>query len=85
MAKKASIKKTPVNRRPEKGTVHHAGLVLPDLKLNRSQINRLKNRFKDELITTLGGQDALTRREVSLCEVTVVEKQIVAAPGAGRP
>jgi hypothetical protein len=42
-------------------TVHTVDLAVPDVGLSKPQVDKLKNKFKADLIETMGGKDALAR------------------------
>ena len=56
----------------EKGKSHRYVLTLPDVGLTKSQINSVKNKFKNNLIETMGGKEALARRRIVIVVVVVV-------------
>ena len=51
---------------------HKAVLTLPDMGLSKSQINTLKKRFKNELVTSLGGAEAVAARRIVIVIVVII-------------
>ena len=55
-----------------KNTEHKVVLTIPDIGLSKSQINSLKKNFKNEVVTHLGGAEALARRWIVVVVVVVI-------------
>jgi hypothetical protein len=55
-----------------KNTEHKVVLTIPDIGLSKSQINSLKKNFKNEVVTHLGGAEALARRRIVVVVVVVI-------------
>ena len=55
-----------------KNTEHKVVLTIPDIGLSKSQINSLKKNFKNEVVTHLGGAEALARRRIIVVVVVVI-------------
>ena len=55
-----------------KNTEHKVVLTVPDIGLSKTQINSLKKNFKNEVVTHLGGPEALTRRRIIVVVVVVI-------------
>ena len=47
-------------------------LTLPDIGLKQTEINSLKKRFKNELMTSMGGESALAARRIIIVVVVVI-------------
>jgi len=47
-------------------------LTIPEMGLTKSQINTLKRRFKNEVVNSLGGPEALAARRTVVVVVVVV-------------
>jgi len=56
----------------KKQKTHRYALTLPDIGLTTSQINTLKKNFKNNIVETMGGPDALSRRDVVVVVVVVI-------------
>jgi hypothetical protein len=55
-----------------RNTEHKVVLTIPDIGLSKSQINSLKRNFKNEVVTHLGGAEALARRRIVVVVVVVI-------------
>jgi hypothetical protein len=44
----------------------NAVLNLPDLGLTKAQMNRMKTRFENEIVESLGGKDAVAKMRVRI-------------------
>lgn len=55
-----------------KSTEHKVVLTLPDIGLSKAQVNSLKKNFKNEVVTHLGGAEALARRRIIVVVVVVI-------------
>jgi type II secretory pathway component PulL len=47
-------------------------MTIPDMGLSKTEINRLKGKFKSQIVESLGGPQALARRRVVVVVVVVV-------------
>ncbi len=47
-------------------------MTLPDMNLKPAEINSLKKRFKNEVVTSLGGAEALARRRIVIIIVVII-------------
>ena len=56
----------------KKNTEHKVVLTVPDIGLSKTQINSLKKNFKNEVVTHLGGPEALARRRIIVVVVVVI-------------
>jgi hypothetical protein len=55
-----------------KNTEHKVVMTIPDIGLSKAQINSLKKNFKNEIVTHLGGAEALARRRIIVVIVVVI-------------
>jgi hypothetical protein len=55
-----------------KNTEHKVVMTIPDIGLSKAQINSLKRNFKNEIVTHLGGAEALARRRIIVVIVVVI-------------
>lgn len=53
-------------------TEHKVVLTLPEIGLTKPQINTLKKNFKNEIVTHLGGAEALARRRIVVVIIVVI-------------
>jgi hypothetical protein len=53
-------------------TEHKVVLTIPDIGLSKKNINSLKKSFKNQVVTELGGMEALARRRIVVVVVVVV-------------
>ncbi len=51
---------------------HKVVVTIPDIGLKQSEINALKKSFKNEIVTRMGGAEALARRRIVVVIVVVV-------------
>jgi hypothetical protein len=47
-------------------------MTIPDMGLSKSQINTLKRKFKNELVNSLGGTEAVAARRIIIVVVVVI-------------
>lgn len=55
-----------------KATEHKVVLTIPELGLSTAQVNSLKKNFKNEVVTHLGGAQALARRRIVVVIVVII-------------
>ncbi|HXU39141.1 MAG TPA: hypothetical protein VN937_22495 [Blastocatellia bacterium] len=47
-------------------------MTIPDMGLSTSQVNALKKKFQNEIVTSLGGQDRLKARNIVIVIVVII-------------
>jgi hypothetical protein len=53
-------------------TEHKVVLTLPEIGLTKPQINTLKKNFKNEVVTHLGGAEALAARRIVVVIIVII-------------
>jgi hypothetical protein len=53
-------------------TEHKVVMTLPDLGLKPKEISALKSKFKNEIVTSMGGPDALVARRIIIVVIVVI-------------